>query len=410
MQSLAIVGGGISGLSLAYLLQDDYDVSVFEKEEWGGKARTEKVGEYLFEVGVNGFLNNQPKTLELCKSIGIFPLKANENSKIRYIYDDRLIELPVKPVDFIVSPIMSLKGKIRLLGDFFIKPVCDKEESVKEFAIRRLGYEFYEKMMIPMLAGIYASTPEITSMNAAFPKLKNIECKYGSLFKGMIKLKRGGQPSGELHSFEYGMSEMINHLKNVTRAKFEKREIKNIEELAEFDKVVIATPSYNAAEILEKHKKLSELLKKIDFNPVAIVGLDYDDVKPVGFGILTIKNKALGVLMDKYIFPHRNGIRLMLGGARYPEIRDMDEDGIIDLAIKETEKITGLKNPKVRWCKLHKKAIANYSLGHQKLVEVIFEKAEKAGVYLHGNSYNGISFNDCIKNSYELAEKLRGEK
>lgn len=407
MQKLAIVGGGISGLSLAYYLQNDYEITVFEKDKWGGKAYTQKVGNYLFEEGVNGFLNNSPKTLELCEKIGIKPIKADENAKIRYIYDDKLIKLPSKPVEFLTSDIMSLKGKIRILKEFFIKPVCEREESVKEFAIRRLGKEFYRKMMIPMLAGIYASTPEITSMNAAFPKLKKIECEYGSLFKGMIKLKRGGEPTGELHSFEYGMSEFINKLKEKTKANFVIKEIKDVDELKDFDKIVIATEAYSASEILKKYEKLSDLLKKIPYNPVAIVGLDFESITPKSFGILTIKNKTLGILMDKYIFPNRNGIRAMLGGARYSEIKDLNEEEIIKTALDDIYEIIKNANPKITWLKLHKNAIPNYSLGHQKLVEDIFTEAEKFNIYLTGNAYNGISFNDCIKNSFELAERLK---
>ncbi|WP_024791728.1 protoporphyrinogen oxidase [Lebetimonas sp. JS138] len=407
MQKLAIVGGGISGLSLAYYLQNDYEITVFEKDKWGGKAYTQKVGNYLFEEGVNGFLNNSPKTLELCEKIGIKPIKADENAKIRYIYDDKLIKLPSKPVEFLTSDIMSLKGKIRILKEFFIKPVCEREESVKEFAIRRLGKEFYRKMMIPMLAGIYASTPEITSMNAAFPKLKKIECEYGSLFKGMIKLKRGGEPTGELHSFEYGMSEFINKLKEKTKANFVIKEIKDVDELKDFDKIVIATEAYSASEILKKYEKLSDLLKKIPYNPVAIVGLDFESITPKSFGILTIKNKTLGILMDKYIFPNRNGIRAMLGGARYSEIKDLNEEEIIKTALDDIYEIIKNANPKITWLKLHKNAIPNYSLSHQKLVEDIFTEAEKFNIYLTGNAYNGISFNDCIKNSFELAERLK---
>jgi oxygen-dependent protoporphyrinogen oxidase len=407
MQKLAIVGGGISGLSLAYYLQNDYEITVFEKDKWGGKAYTQKVGNYLFEEGVNGFLNNSPKTLELCEKIGIKPIKADENAKIRYIYDDKLIKLPSKPIEFLTSDIMSLKGKIRILKEFFIKPVCDREESVKEFAIRRLGKEFYRKMMIPMLAGIYASTPEITSMNAAFPKLKKVECEYGSLFKGMIKLKRGGEPTGELHSFEYGMSEFINKLREKTKANFVNKEIKDIDELKNYDKVVIATESFVAAEILKKYEKLSNLLQKIKYNPVAIVGLDFESVTPKSFGILTIKNKTLGILMDKYIFPNRNGIRAMLGGARYPEIKDLNKEEIIKTALDDVYEIIKNANPKITWLKLHKNAIPNYSMGHQKLVNEIFNEADKLNIYLTGNAYNGISFNDCIKNSYELAERLK---
>ena len=406
---LAIVGGGISGLSLAYYLQNDFEITVFEKEKWGGKAYTAKVGDYLMEEGVNGFLSNSPKTMELCEEIGIKPIKADDNSKIRYIYDNKLIKIPVKPFDFIKSDILSWRGKLDVAMEFFRKPVCDKEETVAEFATRRLGAEFKRRMMTPMLAGIYASTPEITSMNAAFPKLKKIECEYGSLFKGMIKLKRGGHPTGELHSFEYGMSEMIEKLKEKTKAEFIKKEIKSIDELKDFDKVVIATPAYDAAEILGKFEKLSELLNKIPYNPVAIVGFDYESISPVCFGILTIENKTLGILMDKYIFPNRNGIRVMVGGARYPDIKDMNEEEIIEIAEKDIYEIIKNANPKFKWVKIHKNAIPNYSLGHQKLVEEIMTEAEKNNVYLTGNAYNGVSFNDCIKNSFKLAQKIKEE-
>ncbi len=404
---LAIVGGGISGLALAYYLQNDYKVTVFEKEKWGGKAYTAKVGDCLMEEGVNGFLSNSPKTMELCEEISIKPIKADDNSKIRYIYDKKLIKIPVKPFDFLTSDILSFKGKIDVAKEFFIKPVCEREETVAEFAVRRLGAEFKRRMMTPMLAGIYASTPEITSMNAAFPKLKTIECKYGSLFKGMIALKRGGHPTGELHSFPYGMSEMIHRLKSRTKAVFEEKEIKDIDELKDFDKVVIATPAFDAAEILKKYEKLSSLLNEIPYNPVAIVGFDYDSISPVCFGILTVEDKTLGILMDKYIFPNRNGIRVMVGGARYPEIKDMSEDEIIKIAEEDIYKIIKNSNPKIKWVKLHKKAIPNYSMGHQKLVEEIMKEAEKVNVYLTGNAYNGVSFNDCIKNSFELAQKIK---
>ena len=404
---LAIVGGGISGLSLAYYLQNDFEITVFEKEKWGGKAYTAKVDNYLMEEGVNGFLSNSPKTLELCEEIGIKPIKANENSKIRYIYDEKLIKIPLKPMDFLRSDILSLRGKLNVAMEIFRKPVCDKEESVAEFATRRLGKEFTRRMMIPMLAGIYASTPEITSMNADFPKLKRIECEYGSLFKGMIKLKRGGQPSGELHSFNYGMSEMIDRLKQKTKANFIKKEIKDIDSLKEFDKVVIATPAYAAADILKKYTKLSSLLKKIKYNPVAIVGFDFDSISPVSFGILTIKNKTLGILMDKYIFPNRNGIRAMVGGQRFKEIVEMRENDIIKFTMEDIEKIVGKNNLKIEFFKMHKKGIPNYGVGRIEIVKNIMEEVNQIeNLYLNSNAYKGVSFNDCIKNSKNLAGNI----
>ncbi len=110
--------------------------------------------------------------------------------------------------------------------------------------------------------------------------------------------------------------------------------------------------------------------------------------------------------MDKYIFPNRNGIRVMLGGARYPDIESMSEEEIFDIAQKDIYEIIKNANPKIKWVKIHKKGIPNYSLGHNELVSQIMDEAKQAGVYLIGNAYNGVSFNDCIKNSYALSERL----
>lgn len=398
---LAIVGGGISGLSLAYFLQDKYEVTIFEKEEWGGKARSVKVGDFLFEEGVNGFLDNAPDTLELCEKIGITPIKANENSKIRYVYDDKLIKLPSKPNEFLSSPILPFFAKIRVAMEYFIKPKCE-DETVEEFANRRFGKTFTRNLMTPMLAGIYASTPAKTSISAAFPKIKQMECEYGGLFRAMFKRKKGGNPSGELTSFEQGMTQFIEKLREKTKAEFVKREVKSLEELKEFDKIVLATPAYESAKLAGG--KLGELLEKIEYNPVAVVGLS-GEIKPVSFGILTIEEKTLGILMDKYIFPNRNGVRVMVGGARFSEIKNLNEDEIKEIVLKDVEKITGTK-PKVEWMKIHKKAIPNYSKGHLDLVDKIEKEAEKRGLILHSNAYRGVSFNDCIKNSKKLAATL----
>ena len=398
---LAIVGGGISGLSLAYYLQDKYEITIFEKENWGGKARSVKVGEFLFEEGVNGFLDNAPDTLKLCEEIGIKVVKANENSKIRYVYDDKLIKLPAKPNEFLSSSILPFFAKIRVAMEFFIPPKCE-EESVEEFSNRRFGKTFTRNLMTPMIAGIYASTPAITSINAAFSKIKQMECEYGSLFKAMFKRKKGGAPSGELTSFENGMSEFIEKLKEKTKANFIKKEITSLNELKDFDKVVLSIPTYEAIKLVSG--QLKELLEKIEYNPVAIVGLS-GEIESVSFGILTIKEKTLGILMDKYIFPNRNGIRVMIGGKRFSEVKNLSEEEIKEIALNDIKKITGAKL-KVEWIKVHKNAIPNYSKGHLDLVEKIEKEAKKQGLILHSNAYRGVSFNDCIKNAKKIAKEI----
>jgi oxygen-dependent protoporphyrinogen oxidase len=398
---VAIVGGGISGLSLAYFLQKKADVTIFEKEHFGGKARSVKVEGALFEEGVNGFLSNSPLTFEVAKEIGLTPIKANENSKIRYIYDDKLYKIP-SPKEFLKSDILPWYSKLRILMDFFVEPICDREESVEEFARRRFGKNFARRFITPMVAGIYAARADEISIDAAFLKLKEIECEYGSLIKAMIKRKKGGSPSGELYSFEGGMSEFIEKLKNNTKAEFIKKEINSLDELKGFDKIVLAIPAYEAAKLVDD--ELKTLLEKIEYSPVGVVGFK-EELEPKGFGVLTIKEKSLGVLMDKYIFPNREGFRVMVGGSRFKEIVNLSEEEVKEIVKSDIEKIFGI-SPNIVFYKMHKKAIPLYKKGHKKLVDEVMKKAKEKNLYLTGNAYRGVSFNECIKNSFSLSKEI----
>ena len=403
---IAIIGAGISGLTTGYYLQKfNFEVDIYEKNIIGGKAHTIKKDNFLFEEGVNGFLDNSPETIELCNEIEVPMVRANQNSKIRYIFDDKLYKLPSGPKDFIFGDILPWGAKIRMFKEFFIKPNPKEDESVFDFTTRRLGKFFTERFMRPMTAGIYASTPESLSVNAAFPKISNLEKEYGGLFKGMIKKKKGGNPSGELTSFEYGMSEMIEKLSS--NLNIIKKEITSLDELQNYDKIILSTPSYNSATIVEqKHPTLAKYLNQIEYTPVVIVGFS-GDIEPVSFGILTTKLNTLGILMDKYIFPNRNGIRVMVGGKRFEKIKEMSKDEIIEMVNKDIEKIIGKNNLKFEFFKMWKNAIPNYKVGHIKIVKNIMNEVNKIdNLYLNSNAYKGVSFNDCIKNSKELAVSI----
>jgi len=406
---IAIVGAGISGLTTAYYLQKfGFKVDIFEKNKVGGKAYTVKKDNFLFEEGVNGFLDNVPETLELCNEIGIKTVRANQNSKIRYIFDDKLYRLPSGAKDFIFGDILPWSAKIRLFKEFFIPAEPKDDESVADFTTRRLGSFFTERFMRPMTAGIYASTPESLSINAAFPKIANLEKEYGGLFRGMMKKKKGGNPAGELTSFEYGMSEMIEKL--ASNLNIIKKEINSLDELNEYDKIILSTPAYNTAKIVEKkHPTLAKHLKEIEYTPVAIVGFS-GDLSPKGFGILTTHLNTLGILMDKYIFPNRNGIRVMVGGKRFEKIREMSEKEIVEMVNKDIQKIIGKNDLKFEFFKMWNNAIPNYKVGHLGIVKKVMNEVNKLdNLYLNSNAYKGVSFNDCIKNSKNLAVNIKYE-
>ena len=215
---IAIIGGGISGLSLAwYLLKMDnsIDVSIYEAENrLGGKIFTNSAGGYLLESGVNGFLDNRPATIELAGDLGLSPLRSNDAARRRFIYSNRrLQQLPENPISFLRSNLLSIKGRARIGLEFFTPKAQIEDETLSEFATRRLGKEAYEKLIEPMALGIYAGDGEKLSLRSCFPKIYNLESNYGGLIKGMLKMKKSGAgPGGILTSFYSGMQVLVETL------------------------------------------------------------------------------------------------------------------------------------------------------------------------------------------------------
>ena len=156
---------------------------------------------FLCEGGVNGFLDNRPKTLELASKLLINPLRSSDAARKRYVFSDgKLNLLPESPVSFLTSDLLSLYGRLRVMYEFFAPRGRTDDETLADFARRRLGKEAYEKLIDPMASGIYAGNPESLSLKSCFPKIFKLEEKYGSLIKGMIKLQREAKKSGNQKS------------------------------------------------------------------------------------------------------------------------------------------------------------------------------------------------------------------
>jgi oxygen-dependent protoporphyrinogen oxidase len=450
MKEIIIVGGGISGLSLAFFLSQRSDllnITVLEHENRpGGKIWTEKINGYLCEKGPNGFLDNKIKTLELCRAIGLEPLRSNENAKKRFIYErGKLRKIPLSPISFISSDILSLGGKLRILLEFNA-PVGPPDESVYDFVIRRLGKEPYEKLIDPMCSGIYAGDPRKMSIACCFPRIKELEQEYGSLMRGFMKLRRQRKGSGEEVSVTPGgtltsFTEGIQAITDTLAARLGERvrigvrvtglsknnsryTVHTTEEDIECDLVVIATPAYSAAEILKEYDRgLSDTISKIDYPHVAVVCLGFkrEDIShPLdGFGFLIPYKegkKILGTLWDSSIFSNRAPegrvlLRTMAGGAMHPDIADYDDSRLLDMILGELRSILGVKSdPEMvriyRW----DRAIPQYGLGHRKILKAIDEAMKRhPGLYITGNAYRGIGINDCVENSFLLAQKILRE-
>jgi oxygen-dependent protoporphyrinogen oxidase len=447
MKKIAIIGGGISGLTVAYLLLNrnpDLDVTVYEADSRpGGKIWTEQADGYLCERGPNGFLDNKPHTLDLCESLGIEPVRSNENSKKRFIFSGgKLNSLPESPPAFIKSDLLSWGGKLRLIGEL-IAPKGPPDETVAAFITRRLGKEALEKLIDPMCSGVYAGDPYNMSMKSCFPRIKELEQEYGSLIKALIKIKRQNKkenvsaaPGGTLTSFYDGAQTITNALASNLGERLRlgvpvqgiakinnKYQIQTSSGTEETDILVMASPAYASSHMLKDIDiELSKTLLDIPYPHVAVVCFGYrkeDVTNPLnGFGFLVPHRegrKILGNLWDSSIFPNRASeetvlLRTMIGGAKHPEMTDLEDNRIVDIVFNELKPMLGLKkDPDMlrvfRW----EKAIPQYIPDHIRKLDIIDERLkEHPNLYLAGNAYRGIGINDCVKNGYDIAEAILG--
>ncbi len=202
MTRIAIIGAGISGLATAHAVERlaaerglKIELMVLEKEpRTGGKIWSIKEEGYLCEWGPNGFLDSKPMTLDLCERLGISRqlARSNDNARKRFIYSQgELHRLPENGPMFLRSQLISWPGKLRLAGELFVPPRRDGvDETLAEFARRRLGPEALDKLIGPMVSGIFAGDPETMSLQSCFPRIRELEQEYGGLLRAMLKLAK----------------------------------------------------------------------------------------------------------------------------------------------------------------------------------------------------------------------------
>lgn len=446
-----IVGGGISGLSLAFSLSrksPEMEITVLEAEQRpGGKIWTERVKGFLCEAGVNGFLDNKPSTLELSSLIGLSPIRSNDAARKRAIcLRGGLKVIPESPVAFLKSDFLTLAGRLRMIAELLIPKADLEDESMESFAVRRVGREFFEKLLDPMASGVYAGDPSTMSIRSCFGKVYELERQYGGLIRGFMAIgkqaKKSGKkteagPGGTLMSFHDGMHSLIETLRILLGDRLvSAKKVKGVDRVngtytvecddgtrLEGDSVVLASPAHASAEILKDlDGEMSHLLSEIPYPPVSVIALGYRREKIPGdtnlFGFLVPgmeKRRILGTLFDSSIYPNRAPeghvlLRTIVGGARSPEIALLDDDKLIDTVRSELAEILGINaDPELVWTYRWEKAIPQYLVGHHARLDRLDEcLAKHRRLHLHGNAYRGVAVNDCIAQSFALSEKIAG--
>ncbi len=397
MKKALVVGGGISGLATAYLLGErakaagiELQVTLWEKEpRVGGKIWSIKADGYLCEWGPNGFLDNKPQTLDLCRDLGADKqlLSSNDNARKRFIYSEGVLHrLPENGPSFLKSKLISWPGKLRLAMEPLIPQYQgDADETLAAFGRRRLGDEALRKLIAPMVSGIFAGDPETMSLVSCFPRIAELEREYGGLIKAMIKLARkkkqeiaegkvvssAAGPGGILTSFRDGIQSLTDivakrigeggvvadrSVSAVRRCESAPFRVEAEKGDLEADVVVLATPAYASAEILRYlDPGITMVLQEIPYATMTVVCFGYEREKIEhdlnGFGYLIPKQEGmntLGTLWDSSIFANRapDGkvlLRSMMGGACFPEYIKLSDEEVTRRVRADLATIMGIR-------------------------------------------------------------------
>lgn len=456
---VAVVGGGITGLALAHRLakeSPDTRVAVLEADSRvGGKVRSERVSGCVCEWGPNGVLTSVPDTWQLAHELGLGSRlrTAAPAAKHRFLFrDGSLIPVPTSPGAFLSTDLLSLRGRLRVLAEPFIRGRSGAgDHSVFEFVERRLGREAAELFADALVTGIFAGDASALSMQSVFPRVAELERDHGSLARGLIAGRRKPAPEADavggahpmpprraLVSFDDGMQVLVDGLRTAIPDRlFPGVAVESLERDdsgwrlgVQYDagtrtlragRVVLTVPAAVAADLTETHSEpLARELRAIPYVGVTVVGLIYrrEQVRHHlnGFGFLVPRGsepRLLGCIWSGSIFPDHTRddlvmLRTMLGGARDPEAAMLSESHSVDLARTDLDRILGLDGSPVDACVYrHPRAIPQYTLGHQDRLNVIDrELYSLPGLHLAGNAYRGVGVNDCVRDAERLARRL----
>ena len=422
-KKIAIIGAGLSGLTLAYFLNKNHpeiSIEIFEKElEIGGKAKQKMfkndkvaIGPKTVVLKPNSALDLLLEELNLKKDI-IIPEKS---AKKRWIaYKGKLLEIPSSIKGVFKSPFLSCF--ISIFRDLFVKPVY-KDETVKEFFSRRFSTKLTSVLIDPMFKGIYGGAIDELSIDETLGFLKTWERKYGSVLKGAFKEKRGQR---QIFSFEGGLFHLAKALTENIKAKInlgielkkfefsdERVTVEVGEEKKTFDHLFMATDILGLKQLFPE---FTQHFEKNYSKSITQVIFGYQELLPLeGFGCLipsSEKTSVLGVLFDNQIFKiqenNKTYLTIMIEG-----INQSDEEYFHE-ATNALNKYLNLNlEPDFTSIERYDRGIFLPKLGHKDRLESFMKdiKEKYPNVHILGVGLKGVGVADQIQNAYDLAKEI----
>lgn len=464
---VAVIGGGISGLSTAHYLSVlsrrhsfPVEIDLFEASpSFGGSIATEKKDGFLIEKGADSFLSEKTAAVELCKELGIenelTGTQARHRRSLIYkngnlypVPDGFYLFTPVSLAKLIQTPAVSFSGKIRMAAELFV-PAYNKpdEESVSSFVSRRFGREVLEKIAQPMAGGIYMADPDKLSLDAVFPRFREMERRHGSVMRGMMrrrKEKEGAHlraASGPRYSLFLTLKDGMGRLIEALNAQLQNTRVhlsspvKRIQPLPQrkwrviradgkvhdVDSVFLTSAARKTSAMIDTfaEKDFCAALESIPYESAVTLNLAFrktDLERPLeafGFIVPASENKTIAACTFSSV--KWNGrapedrvlLRVFMGGAFGRKLISQTDEELEKTVLDELKPILGISGKRV-FSILYRlpDSMPQYYVGHLARVAAI-EKytAGYPGLYLTGSAYRGVGIPDCIQDAQKTAAK-----
>lgn len=464
---IGIVGGGIAGLAAAFYLRrldPTCDVQLVEADRRvGGVVRTERVDGYLLEHGADMFATQPRAALQLCEDLGIDGRLISPQSGARgaaIVAGGRLVKIPdgfvlMRPTrisSMVTTPLLSIRAKLRLLGEGLVKQRTDpSDESIESFVTRRMGREVLQRIVQPLVGGIYVGDCAKLSMAATMSQFQTMEREDGSLWSATMRRRREGIDTTErnsagaryeqFRSFPGGIQELIDALAaqlpegslHVNRAVTGLRRIdadssqlpawilEGCEDLGQFDHIIVTVPASISARVIRAvAPDAADKIAEIEAASSAIVALGVkksDIAKPIdiaGFVVPAIEKRrilAASFTSDKFAGrapQDEKLIRVFFGGCLQPEMLRHSDEELIAIARQELADLIGLSGTPtlervIRW----DNAMPQYHVGHNDRVAAIETALQSVpGLHVIGNSFRGVGIAPTVAAAQSVASRI----
>lgn len=461
-RKVAVVGGGIAGLAAAYELTKQareqnlpLTVDLFEsRDRLGGVILTEREGDYVLDAGPDAMLTLKPAALELCRELGlgdaIIPTR-DEDRGVALYSRGKLRSLPygtgsswVRKIGaYMSSGVVSWGSKLRMAGDLLLpRSAARDDESMADFFGRRLGREAVERIIDPLIAGIYSGDPDKLSIYSTFPRFPQMVAKNRSLLLTMLKAPQSSRSDGRtlpvFCSLRGGLDQLVEAISKRLDSDrvFLSTDVTSVRRAEGgyalstsqgprdgYTDVILAVPAWVAArQLADEFGPVTDAMESIRYVSSGAVFFAYrrsdlgDRLRGYGFLVPDCEGRRInGATWISNKFDHRSPpdgflARCYIGGDRTAKELELDDDGMVAMCREELREIAGITAEPIfsrvyRW----KRSNPQYDVGHAERSRWIDAAlAQHPGLHVTGSGFRGVGLPDCVKDGREIARRLIG--